>query len=82
MFSNPRYVTEDNTAIDVDLTLPSGQIVPFTATSNDVEPFGRGLFAQIVAAGGVAAYVALVKPAPKPLPTSGVAKTISSTGPA
>jgi hypothetical protein len=50
-------------AIDCEINHPQNGWIPFTASPADNEKHGRDLYAAILAAGGVAAYVA------PPLPT-------------
>lgn len=45
-----------NGTIDCELNHPRFGWIPFTADENDVEEFGRAMFAAIVAAGDVAPY--------------------------
>lgn len=64
--SNPRWVNVEQTMIDCEITTSQfgDEVLPFTASANDVEPHGRAIFAQLVAGefGFVAEYV---PPAPE-----------------
>jgi hypothetical protein len=52
----PVFSSADNSSIDVTATLSDGSVHPYTARAAD--PVSAALFASIVEAGGVAAYVA------------------------
>lgn len=57
-FRNPKYTALGS--IDVEILTSIGGVegwYPFTADPNDVEEHGRALYAEIVEAGGIAAYV-------------------------
>lgn len=56
--SNPVYSKIDNSMIDCTIVCEFGTI-PFTASSNDSEEYGRNLFADLVAGkyGEISAYV-------------------------
>jgi len=60
--SNPRWSNAEHTTIDCEITTSQfgAEILPFTASQNDVEAHGRAIFADIVAGkyGPVAEYVA------------------------
>jgi hypothetical protein len=60
--SNPRWVNAEHAAIDCEMTTSQfgDEVLPFTASQNDVEAHGRAIFADIVAGtyGPVAEYVA------------------------
>ena len=45
--SNPRYAAAGHSAVDVDLNLEDGRVLPFTASPNDPEPHGRQLYADL-----------------------------------
>jgi len=63
--SNPAYVNEQNTAINLDVQFDIfPEPVPFTATPNDPEPYGVELYndAQAGQYGPVAPYVPPVQP--------------------
>jgi hypothetical protein len=65
--TNPRWADEANTMIDCEITTSQfgDEVLPFTASANDVESHGREIFADIVAGnyGEIGAYVP-----PPPLP--------------
>jgi len=60
--SNPRWANVEKTIIDCEITTSQfgAEILPFTASQNDVEAHGRAIFADLVAGtyGPIAAYVA------------------------
>lgn len=64
--SSPRWSNPEHTTIDCDITTSQfgAEVLPFTASPNDVEPHGRGIFADIVAGkyGAIAEYVAPPEP--------------------
>lgn len=64
--TSPRWANAEQTAIDCKITTSQfgDEVLPFTASQDDVEPHGRAIFADIVAGsyGPIAAYV------PRPLP--------------
>jgi hypothetical protein len=49
--SNPRWVSAEHTMIDCEITTSQlgEEVLPFTASPNDVEAHGRAIFADIVA---------------------------------
>lgn len=49
--SNPRWANSEHTRIDCEITTSQfgDEVLPFTASADDVEPHGRGIFADIVA---------------------------------
>lgn len=59
--SNPRWADEAHTMIDCEITTSQfgDEVLPFTASPNDCEAHGRGIFADIVAGvyGEIAEYV-------------------------
>jgi hypothetical protein len=59
--SNPRWADAEHTMIDCDITTSQfgDEVLPFTASANDVEAHGRAIFADIVAGnyGEIAEYV-------------------------
>ena len=61
--TNPRWANADQTAIDCKITTSQfgDEVLPFTASANDVEAHGRGIFADIVTGnyGQIGAYVPL-----------------------
>jgi len=67
--TNPRWADAEHTMIDCEITTSQfgDEVLPFTASANDVEAHGRGIFADIVAGnyGEIGAYVP-----PPPLPES------------
>jgi hypothetical protein len=67
--SNPRWANAEQTAIDCEITTSQfgEEVLPFTASANDVEAHGRAIFADIVSGkyGPVAEYV---PPKPEVLP--------------
>lgn len=48
--SNPRWANAEQTMIDCDITTSQfgDEVLPFTASPNDVEAHGRAIFADIV----------------------------------
>jgi hypothetical protein len=60
-YKNPIFTKSG--AIDCDINHPAHGWIPFTASPDDSEKHGRDLYAAILVAGGVAAYVA------PPMPT-------------
>lgn len=48
---NPRWADAEHTAIDCEITTSQfgDEVLPFTASPNDVEPHGRSIFAKLVA---------------------------------
>ena len=75
--SNPRWANAEQTMIDCEITTSQfgDEVLPFTASENDVEAHGRAIFADIVAGnyGPIAAYV----PPPEPVqPTVEGAQTL------
>lgn len=54
--------------IDCDIEHPAYGWIPFTATKDDVESFGKALFAELEASGNVAPF----NPDDYPLPPEGV----------
>lgn len=51
---NPRYVEPNK--IDCEINHEIYGWIPFTASENDTEQHGRGIYTQLIAAGGIAAY--------------------------
>lgn len=49
--TNPRWANAEQTAIDCEITTSQfgDEVLPFTASANDVEVHGRAIFADIVA---------------------------------
>lgn len=60
--SNPRWANAEHTAIDCSITTSQfgEEVLPFTASSTDVEAHGRQIFADITSGryGSVAEYIA------------------------
>jgi hypothetical protein len=65
---NPRWSNAQNTTIDCEITTSQfgDEVLPFTASSTDIEPHGRAIFADLVAGkyGEIAEYI----PPPPPEP--------------
>jgi hypothetical protein len=63
---NPVWVDAAHTAINCEITTSQfgDEVLPFTASPNDVESHGRAIFADIVAGkyGPIAEYVAPPEP--------------------
>lgn len=51
-YTNPRFATPDGLSVDISLTLPSGETVPFTAHPDDPEPHGAEIYRTIAANAG------------------------------
>lgn len=72
--TNPRWANKEQTMIDCDITIDAfgDEIIPFTASQNDVESHGRAIFSDIVngAYGPISDYVPPVDPPNLILPTS------------
>ncbi len=64
--SNPIWSNAEHTAIDCQITTTQfgDDFLPFTASQNDVEAHGRGIFADIVAGkyGTIGEYIAPPEP--------------------
>jgi hypothetical protein len=60
--TNPKWANAEHTAIDCEITTSQfgDEVLPFTASQNDVEAHGRAIFADIVSGkyGPIAEYVA------------------------
>lgn len=73
--SNPQWANAEQTAIDCEITISQfgNEVLPFTASSTDVEPHGRKIFADLVAGvyGEIAAYVPPPEPETTVTPASG-----------
>lgn len=76
-YSNPVFSSADGTFIDVQLTLPSGEVAPSTLSASD--PHTVDLFAVVSKAGGIAAYVQPVT-APIFIPASAVRSRLQAAG--
>jgi hypothetical protein len=72
--TNPRWANEAHTMINCEITTSQfgDEVLPFTASQNDCEAHGRGIFADIVAGvyGEIAEYVP-PPPPPTATPSSG-----------
>ena len=59
--ANSRWANAEQTMIDCEITTSQfgDEVLPFTASANDVEAHGRGIFADLVAGvyGEISAYV-------------------------
>ena len=70
--TNPRWVNLEQTAIDCEITTSQfgAEVLPFTASANDIEAHGPAIFADIVSGkyGEIAEYVPPVQN-PVTLPT-------------
>jgi hypothetical protein len=68
---NPRWANAEQTLVDCEITTSQfgDEVLPFTASVNDVAPHGRAIFADLVAGkyGPIAEYV---PPPPVEEPTS------------
>lgn len=64
--TNPVWANAEHTCIDCEITTSQfgKEVLPFTASQNDVEPHGRAIFADLVAGvyGPIAEYVAPPEP--------------------
>jgi hypothetical protein len=64
--SSPRWANAEQTMIDCEITTSQfgDEVLPFTASQNDVEAHGRAIFTDIVAGnyGPIAEYVAPPEP--------------------
>lgn len=64
--SSPQWANSEHTAINCEITTSQfgDEVLPFTASQNDVEAHGRAIFANIVAGtyGPIAEYVAPPEP--------------------
>lgn len=75
--TNLQWANAEHTTINCDITTSQfgDEVLPFTASPNDVEPHGRAIFSDIVAGtyGPIAEYV----PPPEPVqPVTGGAQTL------
>ena len=61
--ANPRWLDAEQTRIDLDIETDKFGTIPFTASPNDSEKYGRDLFAAALAGdyGAIAAFVPKVK---------------------
>ena len=73
--TNPRWADPEHTRIDCEITTSQfgDEVLPFTASANDVEPHGRAIFADLVEGkyGEIAEYTPPPPPAPEPTQSSG-----------
>lgn len=69
-FSGAVFSDAQERTITCSLTLASGAAIPFTASLDDVEPYGPILHAELLASGTVGPYV------PPPATSSGAQKLI------
>ena len=64
--TNARWSNSEKTMIDCEITTSQlgNEILPFTASQNDVEAHGRAMFADIVAGkyGTISEYVPILEP--------------------
>lgn len=64
--ANPRWSNEEKTTIDCEITTSQfgDEVLPFTASQNDVEAHGRAIFADLFAGiyGTIAEYVPPIEP--------------------
>ena len=64
--TNPQWANSGHTTINCDITTSQfgNEVLPFTASPDDVEPHGRAIFADLVAGvyGPIAEYVAPPEP--------------------
>lgn len=60
--ANPRYSNAESTAVllDCEFSHFPGEVMPFNATANDIEPHGKNIYARAIAGefGPIAPYVA------------------------
>ena len=75
---NPRWANADQTIIDCEITTSQfgDEVLPFTASQEDVEAHGRAIFADIVAGayGDIAQYLPPPAPTPEELAAQATAK--------
>lgn len=76
--TNPKWVNAEHTAINCEITTSQfgNEVLPFTASQNDVEEQGRKIFSEIVSGkyGPIAEYVPVaveLQNNPTPTPMSG-----------
>lgn len=77
-YANPVFATEDQNHINCDLTVTDIGVIPFTASINDVIPYGRDIYAAIIANQDTIPIGAYVAPPPK---APRVKKSNPGTGP-
>lgn len=72
---NPRWANAEQTLVDCEITTSQfgDEVLPFTASVNDVAPHGREIFADLVSGkyGAIAEYVPPVEPQSIATPSSG-----------
>jgi hypothetical protein len=61
-FSDAVFSDPNGRTITCNLTLSSGEVIPFTASLDDVEPYGKILHAEILASGRVAPFAVAQQP--------------------
>lgn len=75
---NPRWADETHTVIDCEITTSQfgDEVLPFSASQNDCETHGRGIFVDLVSGvyGEIAEYV------PPPTVSQGAASPTPSSG--
>ena len=73
-----RWANAEQTMIDCEITTSQfgDEVLPFTASANDVEAHGRGIFADLIAGtyGPIADYVP-----PPPMPGAAASGEVPST---
>ena len=78
--NNPVWSNAEQTTIDCNITTSQlgAEVLPFTASQNDVESHGRAIFADIVAGayGAIGAYVAPPEPVIQAQPTTTGSQTL------
>lgn len=78
--ANPRWVNAEHTLIDCEITTSQfvDEILPFTASLQDVEPHGRAIFQDLIDGkyGPIAEYVPPPEPIPVEQPTVEGAQTL------
>lgn len=69
--SNARWANAEQTAVDCEITTSQfvDEVLPFTASQNDIEAHGRAIFSDLVSGkyGSIAEYV---PPPPAPVVTA------------
>ncbi len=69
-FSDAVFSDPQGRTITCNLVLPSGSVVPFTASLDDIEPHGAIMHAELLAAGNVAPYRVVTNQPPPSSPLS------------
>ena len=68
-FSDAVFSDPQGRTITCNLTMASGQVIPFTASLDDTEPYGKTVHAELLASGTVAPYGAVNRePSPDDVP--------------